>query len=199
MCKNNNLLRGHATNGIFIRGLVDGKRYTDIHTWGFLINIKKSYLEPTSTFDFGEMTLSFPKEKLLKVQNRCQEIRKLEKGKVTVSELSTLIGRLSSTAIALLPAPLHYRHHQHQQIQKLICHNSSKEKVEISVEARKELLWWKENLTLCNGRLQIISSPPQTRCIVTRLGSVLSGTDNRGTMVDGGTKVSHKFLGVQGS
>ena len=173
---------------------------------GFLINIKKSYLEPTSTLeflgviaDFGEMTLSFPKEKLLKVQNRCQEIRKLEKGKVTVSELSTLIGRLSSTAIALLPAPLHYRHHQHQQIQKLICHNSSKEKVEISVEARKELLWWKENLTLCNGRLQIISSPPQTRCIVTRLGSVLSGSDNRGTMVDGGTKVSHKFLGVQGS
>ena len=146
--------------------------------------------------DFGEMTLSFPKEKLLKVQNRCQEIRKLEKGKVTVSELSTLIGRLSSTAIALLPAPLHYRHHQHQQIQKLICHNSSKEKVEISVEARKELLWWKENLTLCSRRLQIISSPPQ---ITIRLGSVLSRTNNRGPMVDGGTKVSHKFLGAQGS
>ena len=31
-CKNNNLPRRHATNGIFIRGLVDGKRYTDIHT-----------------------------------------------------------------------------------------------------------------------------------------------------------------------
>ena len=31
-CKNNNLPQRHATNGIFIRGLVDGKRYTDIHT-----------------------------------------------------------------------------------------------------------------------------------------------------------------------
>ena len=132
---------------------------------GFLINIKKSYLEPTSTLEFlgvivdsGEMTLSLPKEKLLKVQNHCQEI--LENGKVTVRELSKLIGRLSSTAIAVLPAPLHYRHLQHQQIQKLICHNSFEEKVEISVEARKELLWWKENLTLCNGR-SLISSPPQ--------------------------------------
>ena len=31
-CKNNNLPQLHATNGIFIRGLADGKRYTDIRT-----------------------------------------------------------------------------------------------------------------------------------------------------------------------
>ena len=43
---------------------------------GFLISIKKFYLEPTSTLEFlgvivdsGKMTLSLPKEKLLKVQN----------------------------------------------------------------------------------------------------------------------------------
>ena len=76
----------------------------------FLINIKNSYIEPTSTLEFlgvivdsGEMTLTLPKEKLLKVQNRCQEI--LENEKVTVRELSKLIRRLSSTAIAVLPAP----------------------------------------------------------------------------------------------
>ena len=92
---------------------------------GFLINIKKSYLEPTPTLEFlgvivdsGEMTLSLPKEKLLKVQNHCQEI--LEKEKVTVRELRRLIGRLLSTAIVVLSAPLHFRHLQHQQIQKLI-------------------------------------------------------------------------------
>ena len=103
---------------------------------GFLINIKKSYLDPTSTLEFlgviinsGEMTLILSKEKLLKVKNHGQEI--LEKGKVTDSELSKLIGRLSSTAIAVLPAPLLYRQFQHQQIQKLICHNCFEEKVEI--------------------------------------------------------------------
>ena len=54
---------------------------------GFLINIKKSCLESTSTIEFfgvkvdsGEMTLSLPKQKLLKVQNHFQEI--LENGKV---------------------------------------------------------------------------------------------------------------------
>ena len=60
--------------------------------------------------DSGKMTLNLPKEKLLKVQKHCQEI--LEKGKVTVRELSKLIGRLSFTAIVVLPTPLHYRHLQ---------------------------------------------------------------------------------------
>ena len=85
---------------------------------GFLINIKKFYKKPTSTLEFlgvivdsGEITLSLPKEKLLKVRTHYQEM--LEKGKVTVRELIKLIGRLSSTAIAVLPAPLHYLHLQH--------------------------------------------------------------------------------------
>ena len=123
------------------------------------------YLKPTSTLeslgvivDSVETTLSLPKEKLLKLQNRCQEI--LEKGKVTVMELSKLIGRLSSTATAVLPASFHYRHLYHQQIQKLICHNSFEEKMTISVEAKKELLWRKENLTPCNGK-SLISPRPQ--------------------------------------
>ena len=124
---------------------------------GFLINIKKSYLEQTSTLEFlevivdsGEMTLSLPEEKLPKVQYHCQEI--LEKGKVTVRELSKLIGRLSSTAIAVFPTTLQHPNLQHPQMQKLICHNSFEEKVEILVETKKELLCWKENLTLCDGR-----------------------------------------------
>ena len=52
---------------------------------GFLINTKKSYIEPTLTLEFlgvipdsGEMTLNLPKEKRLKVQNHCQESQKRE-------------------------------------------------------------------------------------------------------------------------
>ena len=72
--------------------------------------MNKSYLEPTSTLEFlrvivesGEMILNLAKEKLLIVQYHCHEI--LEKGKVTVRELSKPIGRLSFTAIAVLSAP----------------------------------------------------------------------------------------------
>ena len=132
----------------------------------FLINIKKSYQKATSTSEFlgvivysGEITLSLPKEKLLKVQNHCQEI--LQKEKVTVRELGKLIGRLSSTSKTVLPAPFHFRHFQHQWIQKLSFHNSFEKKVTISVKARKELLWWKENVTLRNG--EIFSFSPQIK------------------------------------
>ena len=60
-CNNNNLYRRHAPNGIFIRGL----KVKDLR---FLINIKKSYLEPRLTLEFFgvtvdsvEMSLSFSK------------------------------------------------------------------------------------------------------------------------------------------
>ena len=82
-----------------------------LHHLGFLINIKKSYLEPTLTLEFlgvtvgsGEMTFSLPKNKLFKVQNHCQQI--LEKEKITVRELRKLIGRLSSTASSSSTPPL---------------------------------------------------------------------------------------------
>ena len=43
------------------------------------------------------------------------------------------------------------------------------------------------------------SNNNKLRCIIGRLGSELSRPDNRGDMVRGGMKVSHKCLGAQGS
>ena len=73
------------------------------------------------------------------------------------------------------------------------------------MEAKKELLWWKESLSLCNGR-SLISPSPQIiirsdTYTITRLGSDLSRSDNRGAkqVKYGGTKVSHKCSGAQDS
>ena len=164
--KNNNLPRGHAPNGIFIRGLVDGKRYTDIHTSTLRVSDQYQKVLPRANIDFriswgnsrfwGNDFEHFQGETSQSTESLSGNPRKRESNR----ELRKLTGRLSSTAIAVPPAPIHYRHLQHQQIQKLICHNSFEEKVTISLEARKELLWWKENLTLCNGR-SLISPPPQ--------------------------------------
>ena len=64
---------------------------------------------------------------------------------------------------------------------------------------RKELLWWEKNLTL----QQIFNFSPTSNnklgCIITRLGIQLKMPDNRVSMVCGGTEVSHKCLGAQGS
>ena len=173
---------------------------------GFLINIKKSYLEPTSTLEFlrvvvdsGEMTLSLPKENSSKYRIIARNPRKWESNSqgTKQTDWDVIIHSNSSPSDTL-----HYRHLQHQQIQKLICHNSFEEKVEIPVEARKELLWWKEDLNSLQREIFNFSPTANNnklRCIITRLGSELSRTDNRGAMIHGGTKVSHKCLGAQGS
>ena len=51
-CKNNNLTRRHATNGIFIRGLVDGKRYNDIHTSTLRFSDQYQKVLPRANIDF---------------------------------------------------------------------------------------------------------------------------------------------------
>ena len=51
-CKNNNSPRQHATNGIFIRGLFDGKRYTDIHTSTLRFSDQYQKVLPRANIDF---------------------------------------------------------------------------------------------------------------------------------------------------
>jgi hypothetical protein len=53
---------------------------------GFLINNQKSVLQPTQSIDFlgyainsVTMTLSLPKEKVLKIVNSCRELLKADK------------------------------------------------------------------------------------------------------------------------
>ena len=51
-CKNNNLPRRHAPNDIFIRGLNDGMRYTDIHTSTRRVFDQYQKVLPTANIDF---------------------------------------------------------------------------------------------------------------------------------------------------
>lgn len=67
--------------------------------------------DPTSTLEFlgvlvdsQNMAVSLPQENVEKTKTQCKEF--LEKSLVLVRELSTLIGRLSSTRAAVLPVTL---------------------------------------------------------------------------------------------
>ena len=51
--KNNNLPRRHAPNSIFIRGIVDGKRYTDIHTSTIRVSDQYQKVLPRTNIDFS--------------------------------------------------------------------------------------------------------------------------------------------------
>ena len=51
-CKNNNLPRQHAVNSIFTRGLVDGKRYTDIHISTLTLSDQYQKVVPRANINF---------------------------------------------------------------------------------------------------------------------------------------------------
>ena len=96
------------------------------------------------------MSLSLTPEKLMKVTSQCLEMYKTEK--VSILQLTKLIGLLSSTAQAVLPAQLQFRYLQQIQVESLSRDPLYQHQVSLISNAKQELLWWVQNLKLCNGR-----------------------------------------------
>ena len=132
---------------------------------GLVINVKKSELTPTRKIEFlgvridsNRMEISLSQDKIIKIQDQCQKL--LDQEDVSLREMTQLIGKLSSTALAVLPAPLQYRYLQRQQIDQLRSSGCFEKKIIISPQARQEILWWIQNLKLNNGR-SLLWRPPQ--------------------------------------
>ena len=95
-----------------------------LQTLGLLVNKNKSVLHPSQILQFlgveinsKEMSVSLPQEKKDKIISQCQGI--LIEELVSIKELTQVLDFLSSTAIAVLAAPLQYRVIQRQQIAQL--------------------------------------------------------------------------------
>ena len=101
------------------------------------------------------MTLSLPEKKVSKVQKQCQEL--LQKIQVSILELTKLIGLLSPTILAVLPAQIIFRYQQQQQIQALKIQGSYCKKVILNKNSKEELKRWMKNLKICNGCYLILS------------------------------------------
>ena len=106
------------------------------------------------------MELTLPSDKVERIRSQCRDL--LELTKVPLIELTKLLGKLTSTAIAILPAPLHYRQLQRSHIKQLLKSNSYSRTIVLSKEAKQELTWWMNNLHLCNGKSLLKISPDLT-------------------------------------
>ena len=73
--------------------------------------------------------------------------------------MTQLIGRISSTAITVPPAPQQYRSLQRQKILELAEKQSCNARVELPAEVRGKNQWWIKNLMLSEGRAVISPSP----------------------------------------
>ena len=107
------------------RGNFNAPRHTDflLPHLGFVINLKKSFLKPSQQIELGlkkdthTVTLALTEEKIEKVILKCQNL--LSHPQTTVLESTKLIGLMSSTVPAVLPARLQLRYLQQQEIQSL--------------------------------------------------------------------------------
>ena len=137
----------------------DSNRHSDflLQHLGFVINLKKFILTPQQKIEFLgllvdplNMSLPLTPEKLMKVTSQCLEMYKTEK--VSILQLTKLIGLLSSTTQAVLPAELQFQYLQQIQVKSLSRDPSDKHQITLNSSAKQKLLWWVQNLKLCNGR-----------------------------------------------
>ena len=86
--------------------------------------------------DSRDMTLTLPQEKVNAIIDQCQLF--FSRDQVKVREITQMIGNLSYSGVAVLPAPLFYRSLQRQQILEFLMQKNFKRRVCLSLEAKKE-------------------------------------------------------------
>ena len=138
---------------------------------GLLINEKKSQLIPTQEIVFlglgvstSQMEVSLPKEKLSQIQKEAKLL--LSKTATTVQQVATFMGMTTAAKQAISIGPLFHRHLQ-ALINRVVPLAASLEEVkqcyhemvEISTEAKQELLWWNHQAQKYNGT-PLIPRPP---------------------------------------
>ena len=107
--------------------------------------------------DFTTMTLALPREKVRKIQRECQKA--LTVSSLALQILASLIGLLNSSIQAVFPAPLHYRHLQSLKNQQLCNSVNYESEVQLSPQAREELVWWRDSLMAWNRKALVNGDP----------------------------------------
>ena len=157
---------------------------------GFVINWKKSVLHPAQSMEYLgfvisslEMKLFLPPGKMSQLVQDCKDLI-LEKS-ASVRTLSQIIGKLTSTMQAVLPAPLHYRHLQMLQVKGLLEGKEYNSVVPLNMECRNDLQWWIDQLSIWNGRSLISPAPDliiTTGASLKGWGAVCQGVHTRGLL-----------------
>lgn len=131
---------------------------------GFLINQEKSVLVPSHVTEFlgftvnsQTMTLSLPKEKVIKIKQNCLDL--VSRQSVSARDLAQLIGRLTATNQAVLPSPLHYRSLQLLKTKALHTGGNYDHHVQLDEDSKQELIWWSSKLSKWNGRALVHPQP----------------------------------------
>ena len=156
---------------------------------GFVINNKKSLLQPTQEIEFLEMIidsvkmdLRLPGEKIKNIRQEAQKVLSLFSP--SAHSLSQLAGKLNATTPALQMAPLFCRSLQTCLKQALAANSQDyKSPVQLSPQAKEDLWWWVYHLSTWNGRSLIVQQASMTIILDASLqgwGATCNGVWTRG-------------------
>ena len=163
---------------------------------GFLLKKKKCVWTPTERIEFlgfevdsNTMLLYLPSKKLEKIRKECKSVR--AQGHITVRRLGHLIGLLTSTIPAVLPAPLHYQALQLLK-EKAIRNSRHNYNTVISLDEYpvKDLDWWIVQVSRSNGKP--IKLPKAERIVESDASTTGWGASCQGVQTGGAHEIRGK-------
>ncbi|XP_070570048.1 uncharacterized protein [Ptychodera flava] len=171
---------------------------------GFGINWEKSYLVPTQEIEFlgflinsVTMRMFLPESKILQIINQCANLA--HKTLVSVRELAQIIGRMTASVAAIIPAPLQCRYLQMTRTRSLIHNKSYETLVTLSPECKTELQWWCHHLRDFNGKAIICPCPDlmiTSDASKKRVGGTLPGNSDRRSVDSRGSHDAYQCTGT---
>ena len=121
-------------------------------TLGFVVHPTKSEFLPSQTIEYlgfiinsKQIIVSLTKEKKINIMQFCEEL--LKNQDLTIRRVAKLLGKISSSIIAVIMGRLHYRALEKDKIQALRLNKGNFEaKMYISKKGRDDITWWKTNI-----------------------------------------------------
>ena len=122
---------------------------------GFIINWKKSIVQPTQEIEFlgflsRKTMISLPRQKSHTLRKLAR--RMMATKETSVQDLARILGTMIAAHPAILPAPLYYRRLEREESQALKKGFTYESQVMFTTEMRNELLWWSNKSGHYNGR-----------------------------------------------
>lgn len=172
-----------------------------LQSLGFTIHIKKSVLTPSKMITFlgynidsHNMTISITPKKKDKIFNLASRI--LSEVSFSIRLLSSFIGNIVAALVAVPFGKLHYRALERFKIFALSCNRGNFDAV-ISLscqEARKETLWWKDNIL--NSSQSLLEAPDIDATIFSDASQLGWGASNGIGHIGGRWSVQEQLLHI---
>ena len=132
---------------------------------GFVVNSQKSLSRATQVIEFlgfvvdsRSMQFRLPHNKVKAIKKSCKQMLQVQTQ--TVRQLAhLLVGVLTATRLAVIPAPLHYRGLQALKVSGLVSNLSYETQVTLDARSCQDLRWWANEMEHHNGR-PIHMTPP---------------------------------------